>query len=83
MYRGIDRRRAAPTANGGRCPAHREVFRLLVGAMRSRGIARVAGIVLLAAFLTPAAEAQTVTGAAIAQELQRQIERDRALREQQ
>ena len=37
----------------------------------------------MAAFLTPAAEAQTVTGAAIAQELQRQIERDRALREQQ
>ena len=83
MYRGIDRRRAAPTANGGRCPAHREVFRLPVGAMRSRGIARVAGIVLLAAFLTPAAKAQAVTGAAIAKELQRQIERDRTLREQQ
>jgi hypothetical protein len=37
--------------------------------MRSRGIARVAGIVLLAAFLTPAAKAQTVTGAAIAKAL--------------
>ncbi|MCP5267729.1 MAG: ShlB/FhaC/HecB family hemolysin secretion/activation protein [Zoogloeaceae bacterium] len=40
-------------------------------------------IALLSAAFAPAVQAQTVTGAAIAKELQRQIERDRALREQQ
>lgn len=38
---------------------------------------------LLSATFTPVVNAQTVTGTAIAKELQRQIERDRALREQQ
>lgn len=83
MYRGITRRRAAPTANDGRCPAHREAFGLPVGAINRARLARVLGIPLLAAFMATGALAQTVTGSAIAQELQRQIERDRALREQQ
>jgi hemolysin activation/secretion protein len=54
-----------------------------VGAINRARQARALGVSLLAAFMAQGALAQTVTGAAIAQELQRQIERERALREQQ
>jgi hemolysin activation/secretion protein len=83
MYRGIARRRAAPAANDGRCPAHREAPGLPVHAINWARQARALGVSLLAVFMAQGALAQTVTGAAIAQELQRQIERERALREQQ
>lgn len=46
-------------------------------------LVRVLGVSLLAAFMAPGTLAQAVTGAAVAQELQRQIERERVLREQQ
>lgn len=54
-----------------------------MGAICRVGLARTLGIALLATFMAQGAVAQTATGAAIAKELQRQIERDRALREQQ
>ena len=53
-------------------------------AKRHHGVALTRLVaILLCVLCTGGASAQTVTGAAIAQELQRQIERDRALREQQ
>lgn len=81
------RRRAAPTAEDGRCPTHREASRLPVGAdrnrCRSRGFFRCAAAAALTAALAPGVAAQTADGTAIAQELQRQMARERALREQQ
>jgi hemolysin activation/secretion protein len=53
-------------------------------AKRHHGVALTRLVaILLCVLCTGGASAQTVTGAAIAQELQRQIERDRILREQQ
>lgn len=76
------RRRAARSAEGGRYPTHRETSRFSVGADSARGCLRYVLAAALATALTQGVAAQTADAAAIAQELQRQIERDRALREQ-
>ncbi|MBI2308038.1 MAG: ShlB/FhaC/HecB family hemolysin secretion/activation protein [Rhodocyclales bacterium] len=75
------RRRVAPTAADSRRPTHREALRLPVGADNQTRFPRIAVTLGLVALLTHGAAAQTVSSTDIAQELQRQIERDRALRE--
>lgn len=71
----------APTAADSRRPTHREALRLPVGADNQTRFPRIAVTLGLVALLTHGAAAQTVSSTDIAQELQRQIERDRALRE--
>lgn len=68
--------------------AQHHLYRLAGSLMRILGFAclvalAVGFIIVLATLLLPNASAQTLSGADIAQELQRQIERDRQLREQQ
>lgn len=82
-------RRAAPAVGPDRCPSHRGRLSTPVGAfskLRWGFVCRIFATALLALGIASAAKvasAQTVSGAAIAQELQRQIERERLLREQQ